>query len=129
MLAISIAHRNGIDSGMLQSSTFFYGAAMEVKRQTCQACQSIDVRNIIVREGRDQVIFVRCAHCKELVARYELKDYYHHGKGIESYLRAHGAGGGDSGRAWLEAFNKSQEQAINGFQQALAELDATHKDA
>lgn len=101
---------------------------MDVKRQTCQACHSIDVRNIIVREGKDQVIFVRCAKCKELVARYELKDYYHHGKGIESYLRAHGAGGGDSGRAWLEAFNKSQAKALTGYEEALHELESANKD-
>ncbi len=102
---------------------------MDVKRQTCQACGSRDVRNIIVREGReDQLIFVRCAKCKELVARYQLKDYYHHGKGIESYLRAHGVGGGDSARAWLDAFRKSQEQAVVGYADALAALDSAHKD-
>ena len=100
---------------------------MDVKRQTCQACQSIDVRNIIVREGSDQVIFVRCANCKELVARYTLKDYYHHGKGIESYLRAHGGAGGDSGRAWLDAFKKSQKKAVLGYEEALNALDAANK--
>jgi len=100
---------------------------MDVKRQTCQACQSIDVRNIIVRDGTDQVIYVRCANCKELVARYQLNDYYHHGKGIESYLRAHGASGGDSGRAWLDAFKKSQKKAITGYEEALHELESAHK--
>lgn len=101
---------------------------MEVKRQTCQACQSIDLRNIIVRDGHDQVIYVRCAKCKELVARYILKEYYHHGKGIESYLRARGATGGDSGRAWLDSFKKSQEKAIVGYEEALKALDAAQKD-
>lgn len=101
---------------------------MDVKRQTCQACRSIDVRNIIVRNGRDQVIFVRCAHCKELVARYQLKDYYHHGKGIESYLRARGALGGDSAREWMDAFQKSQEQAVVGYDEALKILEAAHKE-
>lgn len=101
---------------------------MEVKRQTCQACQSIDVRNILVRNGGDQVVYVRCAKCKELVARYELKDYYHHGKGIESYLRAHGQHGSDSGRAWLDVFQKSQEKAVTGYQQALAALESQQKD-
>ncbi|MEO1618140.1 MAG: hypothetical protein AAFV88_19960 [Planctomycetota bacterium] len=101
---------------------------MEVKRQTCQACQSIDVRNILVRDGRDQIVYVRCAKCSALVARYVLKDYYHHGKGIESYLRAHRAtSGGDSGREWLEAFNKSQETAVVGYQEALDSLNAENK--
>lgn len=101
---------------------------MDVRRQTCQACQSIDVRNIIVRDGPDQVIFVRCAKCKELVARYILKDYYHHGKGIESYLRAHGASGGDSGRAWLETFKKSQQKAVLGYEEALKALGDAQKE-
>ena len=102
---------------------------MEVKRQTCQACQSIDVRNILVRDGRSQLVFVRCAKCKELVAQYKLKDYYHHGKGIESYLRAHGAlTGGDSARAWMDAFKKSQQKAVVGYEEALKELESAHKD-
>jgi uncharacterized C2H2 Zn-finger protein len=101
---------------------------MDVKRQTCQACRSIDVRNVIVRDGQDQVIFVRCGKCKELVARYLLKDYYHHGKGIESYLRAHGIAGGDSARAWMDAFKKSQQQAVTDYEDALKALEAAHKE-
>lgn len=101
---------------------------MEVKRQKCQACKSIDVRNIIVREGTQQLIFVRCANCQELVARYQLKDYYHHGKGIESYLRAHGVAGSDSGRAWLDTFQKSQQEAVIGYREALQKLEEAQKD-
>ncbi|MEM9585687.1 MAG: hypothetical protein AAGA03_00275 [Planctomycetota bacterium] len=102
---------------------------MDVKRQTCQSCHSMDVRNIIVRdEDGGQVIFVRCARCGELVARYDLKDYYHHGKGIESYLRAHGMRGSDSGRAWLEAFKKSQQDALVGYEAALEVLAKSNRD-
>lgn len=101
---------------------------MDVKRQTCQSCFSIDVRNIIVREGDRQMIFVRCAKCKELVARYELKDYYHHGKGIESYLRSHRVTQGESGREWLEAFNRSQNEAVTGYAAALNALDEQQKE-
>ena len=44
--------------------------------------------NIIVRApGKRQVIFVQCKGCGDLVVRYELAEYYHHKKGIESYLR------------------------------------------
>lgn len=102
---------------------------MDVKRQTCQTCGSIDVRNLIVRgdEGQ-QVIFVRCAACKNLVARYELKDYYHHGKGIESYLRAHGRHHSDSGREWMKAFEESQEKAVIGYEEALEFLSDRQKD-
>jgi uncharacterized C2H2 Zn-finger protein len=101
---------------------------MEVKRQTCQACHSIDVRNILVRDGDEQLVYVRCAKCKALVARYQLKDYYHHGKGVESFLRAHRQQGSDSGRAMLEAFETSQRNALEGYQQALAALESAHKD-
>jgi len=101
---------------------------MEVKRQTCQKCHSIDVRNILVRDGTHQWVYVRCTNCKELVARYDLKDYYHHGKGIESYLRAHGVSSSDSARAWLDEFNRSQEQAVSGYQEALNMLSEQHKD-
>ncbi|MEM6472059.1 MAG: hypothetical protein AAF802_21035 [Planctomycetota bacterium] len=102
---------------------------MEVKRQTCQTCNSIDLRNILVRDGHDQVVFVRCAQCKALVARYVLKDYYHHGKGIESYLRAHKlTTGDDSGRAWLEAFEASQRTAEVGYQEALDALQSQNKE-
>lgn len=102
---------------------------MDVKRQICQSCQSIDVRNIIVRgDDGQQVIFVRCAKCKDLVARYELKDYYHHGKGIESYLRAHGRHDSDSAREWLRAFEESQRKAIIGYEEALAFLAEHHKE-
>jgi hypothetical protein len=101
---------------------------MDVKRQTCQLCHSIDVRNIIVRDGGRQFIYVRCAKCKELVARYELKDYYHHGKGIESYLRAHGVKASDSGREWLNQFQQSQDEALAGYHAALEALEELHKD-
>ena len=100
---------------------------MDVKRQTCQSCRSMDVRNVIVRNGKEQVIFVRCSRCRELVARYQLKDY-HHGKGIESYLRAHGVAGGDNARAWLDAFKESREQAVVDFEESLRLLKVGDKE-
>ncbi|MEM9364372.1 MAG: hypothetical protein AAGD07_00145 [Planctomycetota bacterium] len=100
---------------------------MEVHRQRCQTCGSMEVRNILVRDSV-QSVYVRCAACGELVARYELKDYYHHGKGIESYLRAHGAKSGDSGRTWLRDFNASQKKAEEGYQAALEELKRRQKE-
>lgn len=101
---------------------------MQVHRQTCQNCQSIDVRNIIVRDsGKPTVVYVRCAGCGELVAYYELQRYYHHGKGVESYLRGHGVGATDSARAWLAEFSKVQEAALSGFQAAMQKLAEEHK--
>ena len=102
---------------------------LQVHRQRCQNCQSIDVRDIIVREtGKPMVVYVRCARCGELVASYELQRYYHHGKGIESYLRNHGVGAADSGHAWLAEFQKIQAEAEAGFQAALKKLSDEHKD-
>lgn len=102
---------------------------MNVKRQTCQSCNSIDVRNIIVRDDDgNQTIFVRCAKCKELVARYDLKDYYHHGKGIESYLRSHGHRHSESTRQWTKDFEKSQQDAVVGYQEALTLLSEQNKE-
>lgn len=101
---------------------------MNVKRQTCQACNSINLRNILVRNGRKQVVYVGCLQCEALVARYVLQDYYHHGKGIESYLRAHHASVGDSGRAWLEEFQKSQSDAVEGYEEALKMLREVEED-
>ena len=60
---------------------------MEVHRQQCQHCGTFDARNILVREtGLPMTIYVRCTQCGELVARYKLSEYYHHGMGVESYL-------------------------------------------
>lgn len=102
---------------------------MEVHRQTCQACGSIDVRNILVRKAeRPATVFVRCGQCRELVACYELSDYYHHGKGIESYLKGRGASGSDSGRQWLAEFRRVQERSSKGYAEALEELEKDHRE-
>lgn len=102
---------------------------MEVHRQTCQSCGSKDVRNILVREpGRAQMVFVRCSNCHSLVARYRLSDYYHHGKGIESYLRSKGGGFGDSGRRELKQFGEIQEEAEEGYRKALESLEEEGKE-
>jgi len=102
---------------------------MEVHRQRCQNCESIDVRNILVRDlNQPTHVFVRCSTCKELVARYTLSDYYHHGKGLESYLRAQGATGGDSARQWLSEFEQTQRDSLEGYERALAHLAEAKKD-
>ncbi len=102
---------------------------MEVHRQTCQSCGSHDVRNILVREpGRAQMVFVRCARCHELVARYRLRDYYHHKKGVESYLRSLGSGATESGRSQLAEFDSVQKEALEGYQRALEALERAGKE-
>ena len=101
---------------------------MQVNRQTCQACGSIEVRNILARESdQPTAVYVRCAGCGELVAYYELSNYYHHGKGIESYLQAHGVGAGDSGRYWLAEFRQMKDNAVAGFAAVLKQLEEENK--
>ncbi len=102
---------------------------MELHRQTCQACGSIDVRNILRRtEGhQNPTVFVRCARCHSLVARYELATYYHHGKGIESWLRGV-RGVRESGRALRDEFRAVSEDAEREYAEALQELAELGKE-
>jgi hypothetical protein len=101
---------------------------METHRQQCQACQSFNVRNILVREtGRPPAVYVRCIACGELVARYELSSYYHHGKDIDSWLRSRGPVSVESGRDTLAEFEAIRKQAVEGYEQVLARLDEQDK--
>ncbi|MEM7754469.1 MAG: hypothetical protein AAF297_02420 [Planctomycetota bacterium] len=103
---------------------------MEVHRQHCQNCGSMDAHNIIVREpGEPTTIFVRCMQCHELVARYQLRDYLHHGKDIESFIRSHGALSRESARDILRAFEEASEKSQKDFQRALAALHEEGKEA
>ena len=102
---------------------------MEVHRQTCQACGSLDLRNILAREqGRAQMVYVRCAKCGELVARYRLRDYYHHGKGVESFLSSMGSDASDSARGHLDTFERAQREALEGYRKALEQLEEDGKE-
>ena len=102
---------------------------MEVHRQRCQACQSINVSDILVRrQGEPTTVYVRCANCGELVARYQLRAYYHHGKGPESFYRSIGSEACDSGRRSLNDFNRVQEESVAGYAEALEALKQEGKD-
>jgi len=74
------------------------------------------------------MVYVRCVDCREFVALYKLRDYYHHGKGIESYLKSHGAGDVDSGRHMLSDFKEVQETAVEGFGEVIEQLKKEGKD-
>lgn len=102
---------------------------MSVHRQRCQACGSIDVRNILVRApGQAQTVYVRCGQCQSLVARYVLQDYYHHGRGLESYLRTHGGAMAESGRRVAEELEDAERRALEGYDAALGALADDGKD-
>lgn len=100
---------------------------MEVHRQTCQACGGRALHNLIAREaGKRTVIYVACGQCEQLVARYVLDGYYHHGKGIESYLRSV-RGSFESGRRMLDSFKSTAQDAEGGFGRVLEELASQQK--
>ncbi len=102
---------------------------MEIHRQQCQQCASRDVRNILVREAdAPMAIYVRCLRCGELVALYRLSEYYHHGKGIESFLRSLGSGAGESGRDYLDQCHRTQTEAVRGYEEVLRKLEEQGKD-
>ena len=100
---------------------------MQVHRQRCQRCDSIGLHNLLVRKpGKSQIVLVVCASCRELVARYELSSYYHHGKGIDSWLRSFDPIT-ESARDLGEAFESARETAVSEFDEALAVLEAEGK--
>jgi RNase P subunit RPR2 len=102
---------------------------MEVHRQRCQSCGSLDQHNLLVRQrGHAQTVLVRCAQCGELVARYRLQSYYHHGKGVESYLRSLGSEACDSGRNQLKQFQQIQYDATGQYEEALKALQEEGKE-
>jgi len=87
------------------------------------------MRNILVRNpGEPQRVYVRCIECREFVALYTLSDYYHHEKGVESYLRSHGSSAADSGRLLLADFKKVQESSVEGFEKVIEQLNKEEKD-
>ena len=101
---------------------------MEIHRQQCQGCGSIDTRNILVREPEHPTtIYVRCAKCGELVARYKLSSYYHHGKGMDSFLRSLGSDASDSGRDMLAEFKNVQAESLECYERALENLQKQDK--
>ncbi len=56
-----------------------------------------------------------------------LREYYHHGKDIESYLRTHGRQPEESGRRTLADFDRAKEHAVEGFARICALLEEAGK--
>jgi uncharacterized C2H2 Zn-finger protein len=101
---------------------------MRVNRQQCQACGSRELNNLLVRDdGEDRLVLVRCARCQALVARYRLSDYYHHGKGFESWLDSY-RGAHESGRDLTEQFQQTQRTAETQFTEAVRQLQEDGKE-
>ena len=96
---------------------------MEIRHQTCLACHSESLENIIVRDaGRTQAVYVRCRDCREFVARYILKDYYHHGRTLDSLLQSTGQTL-ESGREMLAEMKEREETAVEQFAKIIRALE------
>ena len=101
---------------------------MEIHRQQCQGCGTFETRNILVREpNKPTTVYVRCCKCGQLVARYILSDYYHHGKGVESFLKSQGSSAAESGRDILGEFKSIEKQSLTGYLDALKYLESRDK--
>lgn len=97
---------------------------MEIRHQTCLACHATTLENIIVRDaGKTESIYVRCTNCQEFVARYILKDYYHHGRTLDSLLQTTASNSADSGREILSTIKEREETAVAQFAKVLDALD------
>jgi hypothetical protein len=97
---------------------------MEVHIQKCHFCRSTEMCNLLVREpGQPQNVYVKCRACGEFVARYRLSEYYHNGKGIDSWLRSLGSAAPENGRDFLGEFERVKQAARFGFETANAQLE------
>lgn len=105
---------------------------MEIHRQKCQNCKSRSLRNIVVRfPGHNEKIYVQCRNCKELVARYVVgyMGYFHHGKGIESFVRSvENSGDITSAKNLSTMFKQMDEEVVAEFNEALKELERQGKN-
>tara|TARA_R110002049_G_scaffold288534_1_gene471111 strand:+ start:27268 stop:27579 length:312 start_codon:yes stop_codon:yes gene_type:complete len=102
---------------------------MEIDQQQCQQCGSLDMRNILVRSSDGPMtVYVRCLGCESLVARYRLTDYYHRGKGMESFLRSLGPRAGESGRDYLAEVQRVQKEAERGYTEVISTLTQDDED-
>ncbi len=96
---------------------------MEIHVQTCQACKSQNVKNILYRqEGERDRVFVECVNCGEFVASYKVgpMGYYHHGKGYDSFLRGLlRSGEFSSGRNIARLYQQRQSEELEMFKKAV----------
>ncbi len=96
---------------------------VNVERQSCSECGSTDINNIVVDSEHDRArIYCRCSRCKAMIAWCDLKTYFPSNHALEHYLSNHRGIETDSGRRWLDRFNKSRASAEADYQQALVAL-------
>lgn len=95
---------------------------MELHRQQCQACGSRVLHNLLRHgEGHEATVYVVCANCGALVARYGLATYYHEGKGMDSWLR-HAGSEPESARTISVRFATERDRARKEFEEVMEAL-------
>lgn len=100
---------------------------MEIHVQTCQNCESQNLKNILFREsGESDRVYVQCHDCHEFVASYVISTmgYYHNGKGFESFIRGvNRSGEFMSGRNISKLFSERQELEDQAFKDVVNQLE------
>lgn len=93
---------------------------MDVVCQQCDACGSCEVLNFVVTEpGESGTVYVQCASCRQLVARFSFSSLYQHGRSFESWLRSMGPAAAESGRDFHGEFDRVRQAALDGFSEVL----------
>ena len=101
---------------------------MELHQETCQACGSSELNNILYRlEGERPLVLVRCGRCQELVARYELSGYYHKGQSFQSWLRQVGLAA-ESVVDLRETYQSVRERSEEEYAAAVGELEGQKEE-
>jgi len=106
--------------------------SVEIHRQKCQLCGSIALKNILVRNEKNELVYVQCQNCTKPVARYVLaaRGYFHFGRGFESFLRAMTRYSGlSSGRDLNKEFKNIEVTALKDFEKTLDDLEKSGKDS
>jgi len=82
------------------------------------------MQNVLVEEGTDLLVYVRCAECHAFIARYQVNRCYHHGKGLDSYLKSLPSFDLSSGYAILEELAALRADAVSGYQMVTKAIES-----
>ena len=95
------------------------------KRETCPLCGSTHmVNNHFLQHQKHSRVFIECAHCGHLVAKYILRNYIDPGFHYEQFLKlAKIHQDFSSGRKTLESFQALQEKAKSQFMEVKKILE------
>ncbi len=98
------------------------------KREHCPYCDSVDMHNLVyMKTGQKVYVYVECADCKKLVARYTLKRYSSaadYNAVLEYYRRR---GEMSSGRRILKEVNSHVDGMEEGWER-VKELITQHEE-